>query len=150
MVWFGVFFFFSRRRRHTRFKCDWSSDVCSSDLNAILINGLPVPSFAQHGCQSRISRKERTIYAIPLKDIGPIRTRVPHSQSFFHEGGAVEIRSTVVKDAEPGPKTIDQVPTPLPARVQPSGWAKAFLGQESGRIYWETIPVAFRRKSFDS
>src|SRR5207237_4948143 len=24
--------FFSRRRRHTRFKCDWSSDVCSSDL----------------------------------------------------------------------------------------------------------------------
>src|SRR5260370_41746663 len=26
------FFFFSSRRRHTRFKCDWSSDVCSSDL----------------------------------------------------------------------------------------------------------------------
>src|SRR5260370_956442 len=28
----GVVFFFSSRRRHTRFKCDWSSDVCSSDL----------------------------------------------------------------------------------------------------------------------
>src|SRR4030066_1277944 len=28
-----MFFFFSSRRRHTRFKCDWSSDVCSSDLN---------------------------------------------------------------------------------------------------------------------
>src|SRR5207237_1745723 len=27
-------FFFSSRRRHTRFKCDWSSDVCSSDLRA--------------------------------------------------------------------------------------------------------------------
>src|SRR5260370_401027 len=27
-------FFFSSRRRHTRFKCDWSSDVCSSDLKA--------------------------------------------------------------------------------------------------------------------
>src|SRR5260370_31543927 len=27
-----LFFFFSSRRRHTRFKCDWSSDVCSSDL----------------------------------------------------------------------------------------------------------------------
>src|SRR3989475_11748953 len=26
------FFFFSSRRRHTRFDCDWSSDVCSSDL----------------------------------------------------------------------------------------------------------------------
>src|SRR5260370_31335256 len=29
---FVFFFFFSSRRRHTRFKCDWSSDVCSSDL----------------------------------------------------------------------------------------------------------------------
>src|SRR5256886_9150423 len=28
-----AFFFFSSRRRHTRFDCDWSSDVCSSDLN---------------------------------------------------------------------------------------------------------------------
>src|SRR5438093_8279663 len=26
------FFFFSRRRRHTRLVSDWSSDVCSSDL----------------------------------------------------------------------------------------------------------------------
>src|SRR5207237_6935244 len=29
---FLLLFFFSSRRRHTRFKCDWSSDVCSSDL----------------------------------------------------------------------------------------------------------------------
>src|SRR2546427_8734803 len=29
------FFFFSSRRRHTRFDCDWSSDVCSSDLTGI-------------------------------------------------------------------------------------------------------------------
>src|SRR6266480_1307570 len=28
------FFFFSSRRRHTRLTCDWSSDVCSSDLEA--------------------------------------------------------------------------------------------------------------------
>src|SRR5690606_39894326 len=27
-----LFFFFSSRRRHTRFSRDWSSDVCSSDL----------------------------------------------------------------------------------------------------------------------
>src|SRR5438309_12037028 len=26
------YFFFSSRRRHTRWNCDWSSDVCSSDL----------------------------------------------------------------------------------------------------------------------
>src|SRR5215204_3382755 len=29
---FSYFFFFSSRRRHTRSLCDWSSDVCSSDL----------------------------------------------------------------------------------------------------------------------
>src|SRR5690606_40887670 len=28
-----VVFFFSSRRRHTRFSRDWSSDVCSSDLD---------------------------------------------------------------------------------------------------------------------
>src|SRR5207302_6129615 len=28
----SVIFFFSSRRRHTRFSRDWSSDVCSSDL----------------------------------------------------------------------------------------------------------------------
>src|SRR3712207_8045942 len=27
-----MFFFFSSRRRHTRYWRDWSSDVCSSDL----------------------------------------------------------------------------------------------------------------------
>src|SRR5260221_10754882 len=31
-VIFGCFFF-SSRRRHTRSLCDWSSDVCSSDLS---------------------------------------------------------------------------------------------------------------------
>src|SRR5688572_6470847 len=31
-AYIAVFFFFSSRRRHTRFDCDWSSDVCSSDL----------------------------------------------------------------------------------------------------------------------
>src|SRR5437870_10910721 len=28
-----MFFFFSSRRRHTRWPRDWSSDVCSSDLD---------------------------------------------------------------------------------------------------------------------
>src|SRR5215204_5263938 len=33
-----MFFFFSSRRRHTRSLCDWSSDVCSSDLPTAVIN----------------------------------------------------------------------------------------------------------------
>src|SRR2546430_5455946 len=34
-------FFFSSRRRHTRFDCDWSSDVCSSDLVLRAAHGAP-------------------------------------------------------------------------------------------------------------
>src|SRR5438132_13277462 len=32
MLFCFLFFFFSSRRRHTRSLCDWSSDVCSSDV----------------------------------------------------------------------------------------------------------------------
>src|SRR5437016_11477372 len=32
LFFFLFFFFFSSRRRHTRLVSDWSSDVCSSDL----------------------------------------------------------------------------------------------------------------------
>src|SRR5690606_18440934 len=44
-VVFFFFFFFSSRRRHTRFSRDWSSDVCSSDLEVLqhlsALNGAP-------------------------------------------------------------------------------------------------------------
>src|SRR5215218_3503091 len=40
------FFFFSSRRRHTRSLCDWSSDVCSSDLRCASRAGT---SFLQAG-----------------------------------------------------------------------------------------------------
>src|SRR2546427_9102753 len=45
MFFFFFFFFFSSRRRHTRFDCDWSSDVCSSDLHQRL---------AHHGAADRV------------------------------------------------------------------------------------------------
>src|SRR5690242_21694320 len=35
------FFFFSSRRRHTRLTCDWSSDVCSSDLTTSFASATP-------------------------------------------------------------------------------------------------------------
>src|SRR5436190_21692834 len=37
-------FFFSSRRRHTRSLCDWSSDVCSSDLISIQPHPVPDPA----------------------------------------------------------------------------------------------------------
>src|SRR5690606_40885124 len=41
------FFFFSSRRRHTRFSRDWSSDVCSSDLKKkeVFLNEFEKPVF---------------------------------------------------------------------------------------------------------
>src|SRR5438477_5782856 len=41
IFFFFFFFFFSSRRRHTRLTCDWSSDVCSSDLKDLRV--LPAP-----------------------------------------------------------------------------------------------------------
>src|SRR6266480_2009692 len=34
---FCIVFFFSSRRRHTRLTCDWSSDVCSSELDGRIV-----------------------------------------------------------------------------------------------------------------
>src|SRR2546430_3498160 len=39
-LYVAFFFFFSSRRRHTRFDCDWSSDVCSSDLSRSLLESV--------------------------------------------------------------------------------------------------------------
>src|SRR2546427_2484345 len=56
------FFFFSSRRRHTRFDCDWSSDVCSSDLccpccsppqcpsDTFAVSGLPLAAHCHKVC----------------------------------------------------------------------------------------------------
>src|SRR2546430_6054631 len=57
------FFFFSSRRRHTRFDCDWSSDVCSSDLvdshaqRSDRSSASGARGRALHGCRS--ARAER-------------------------------------------------------------------------------------------
>src|SRR2546429_8638586 len=42
-----MFFFFSSRRRHTRCSRDWSSDVCSSDLNCMSGHGPDGATFEQ-------------------------------------------------------------------------------------------------------
>src|SRR5256886_17049772 len=49
------FFFFSSRRRHTRFDCDWSSDVCSSDLVSVAIN-VSAPQFFESDFVAHVAR----------------------------------------------------------------------------------------------
>src|SRR6185369_17516547 len=51
MTSFMFCFFFSSRRRHTRFKCDWSSDVCSSDLPTVHRDLLSLDRRADRGTQ---------------------------------------------------------------------------------------------------
>src|SRR3712207_8836986 len=65
-----VFFFFSSRRRHTRYWRDWSSDVCSSDL----------------GVAGRRPRRRRTDPAPIPRPGGPIMTE---SASVVAELGTV-------------------------------------------------------------
>src|SRR2546427_9519930 len=43
-------FFFSSRRRHTRFDCDSSSDVCSSDLADVLPKDAPIAVLSTPSC----------------------------------------------------------------------------------------------------
>src|SRR6266498_703562 len=47
-----LFFFFSSRRRHTRCGRDWSSDVCSSDLDDTLV----MAGFARTGIYREVDR----------------------------------------------------------------------------------------------
>src|SRR5438034_5414603 len=52
LVFLFAFFFFSSRRRHTRSLCDWSSDVCSSDLGGRFAARLvPLPTPRSQGAE---------------------------------------------------------------------------------------------------
>src|SRR5476649_3105480 len=53
-----VFFFFSSRRRQTRSLCDWSSDVCSSDL-IVTPGSVPSPTFSAFAASTMRSRASR-------------------------------------------------------------------------------------------
>src|SRR5579859_8243270 len=53
-------FFFSSRRRHTRFDCDWSSDVCSSDL-AQPSNGKQPPEACSSHAKLATRSEERRV-----------------------------------------------------------------------------------------
>src|SRR5260221_4316389 len=62
-----VFLFFSSRRRHTRSLCDWSSDVCSSDLatyttenQLLVLSGSPRVADSGMNTTAQVIRLDRT------------------------------------------------------------------------------------------
>src|SRR5262249_59602752 len=58
-----IYFFFSSRRRHTRLVSDWSSDVCSSDLD------WPIEDFNLVGGKLVVSRLEKAVSRIAVHDL---------------------------------------------------------------------------------
>src|SRR2546430_13113985 len=97
-----IVFFFSSRRRHTRFDCDWSSDVCSSDLVTIADFAAdlraPTPSAAAElvvrekqaivdGLDTLRRRLDRAVRR-PLTDlerrVDDVRSRLDHAGGVDH------------------------------------------------------------------
>src|SRR5580698_9285504 len=63
-VFLFFFFFFSSRRRHTILTCDWSSDVCSSDLIVAVRLPAEAAEFSAHARYLKV--RDRTSYAFAV------------------------------------------------------------------------------------
>src|SRR5260370_12608160 len=82
--WWAVFFF-SSRRRHTRFKCDWSSDVCSSDLASTTVTASIGVAVGQYATPDALLRDaDLALYA--AKAAG--RDRYSLFDASMHDDGA--------------------------------------------------------------
>src|SRR5215217_5871697 len=95
------FFFFSSRRRHTRYWRDWSSDVCSSDLER------PAPVQLGHLATDRRGGEQ-------LGLVEPLRERIDRVRA-----GQVDRLRTVELEVHVVEAVIDDVLTHprLPARA---------------------------------
>src|ERR1035437_6426357 len=70
------FFFFSSRRRHTRYWRGWSSDVCSSDLGLIVAQALGLGAQPPNSAVDQLPRANR-IHANGLSDLVQVPLRHP-------------------------------------------------------------------------
>src|SRR2546430_8930495 len=80
-----VLFFFQSKRRHTRFDWDWSSDVCSSDLDHMAAYGSGQATLLSRGEPKRIGSAEVTVDFFSLLGVRPLvgRTFLPEE----HQAG---------------------------------------------------------------
>src|SRR5437764_2931587 len=68
-------FFFSSRRRHTRYIGDWSSDVCSSDLGVLAPVKIILPPNCLLNSEARGLRLEARADELPAVVGGNVETR---------------------------------------------------------------------------
>src|SRR5690606_4548831 len=100
-------FFFSSRRRHTRFSRDWSSDVCSSDLQ-------PAPTLTRRGA----ARPREACMADPrpvLEGLSSMATRQVLSAlaSGALAAGLSQVRITSVGGVDAEKRVMDGEPVDL-------------------------------------
>src|SRR5690606_40351332 len=89
-------FFFSSRRRHTRFSRDWSSDVCSSDLLRVAVTD---------------SAGSQDSAEVAVSSVGISTTASPPSQS--------AACPTPISVAQSTPPPTNQTPQPTPTATTP-------------------------------
>src|SRR3712207_4394809 len=82
-------FFFSSRRRHTRYWRDWSSDVCSSDLEAWdthipgLVVACPATPADNKGLMKAAIRCDDPVVYMEHKNLWPLEGEVPADDGFL-------------------------------------------------------------------
>src|SRR5256886_17156926 len=123
-------FFFSSRRRHTRFDCDWSSDVCSSDLRLTLET---TPLALGNG--PHVKRDARAL----AFDAGPGRRQQVELRGRRFQGGAPPFQLVVTK-ADPRALDLEAV---VP-HVRQARYADALL-QVGQRAAGDDHDVEIRR-----
>src|SRR5215203_6290183 len=116
-------FFFSSRRRHTRYWRDWSSDVCSSDL-PLPAAGLPVAltiSIQAATVPVPIARAAvLSVFApvlatIPLPSVIVTRAAVPIAVAALATAGVAAIPVAVLIRIATGPATARKAAMATPA-----------------------------------
>src|SRR5205085_7425388 len=83
-------FFFPSRRRHTSFDCDWSSDVCSSDLQVV--------DEERFQLDLEVLQRNVELEALLIDDLLDL-TRIAHGKLELHND-AVDIHGTLEHRSE--------------------------------------------------
>src|SRR3712207_1584367 len=94
-----LLFFFSSRRRHTRYWRDWSSDVCSSDLDATAADGLEGTGDTISGLFTP-PEADRSVFVFSSRSEGYFGVRLICADGgdlLQNESGAVQDNETIVR-----------------------------------------------------